>query len=51
MYPEGVPEWVMNGDWETIPVEGVMPGVGFVPGEPHSPTPFDELPDDAAIWL
>ncbi len=31
MYPEGVPHWVKNGDWETAGVKGVIPGVGFVP--------------------
>ncbi len=51
MYPEGVPDWVKNGDWETIAVKGVIPGVGFVPeptGELHS---FDAIADEAEIWL
>jgi hypothetical protein len=51
MYPDGVPDWVQNGDWDTVPIRGVCPGVGFVPGEPHSPKPFDEIPDNESVWL
>jgi hypothetical protein len=51
MYPEGVPDWVTNGEWETIGVKGVIPGVGFVPepkGDWHA---FDSIADEAEIWL
>lgn len=52
MYPEGVPEWVKGEPtWETQPLTGVVPGVGFTLGEPHSPKSFDELPDDAEICI
>lgn len=53
MYPEGVPNWVKGDvqEWETIPRIVVMPGVGFTTGEPHSPTSFDEIPDDQGIWI
>ena len=45
------PERVANGDWETVPIKGVIPGVGFVPGEPHSPKGFDQIPEDESVWL
>ena len=51
MYPEGLPGWVKNGDWETIAFKGVIPGVGFVPeptGELH---PFDSIADEVKIGL
>ena len=51
MYPEGVPDWGTNGEWDSVPIKGVIPGVGFVPGEPHSPKPFDEIPDNESVWL
>ena len=51
MYPEGVPDWVTNGDWETIAVKAVAPGVGFVPEPKGDAQPFDRIPDEAAIWL
>lgn len=52
MYPDGIPGWV-TGDkpWETIPVKGVIPGIGFVPGDPIPNGMFDALPDDADIWM
>ena len=51
MYPEGVPDWVTNGDWETIGVKGVVPGVGFVPEPKGDWHPFDSIADEAEIWL
>ena len=57
MYPERVPRWVPNGDWETIGdgetigVKAVVPGVGFVPEPKGDWHPFDAIPDDAAIWI
>ena len=51
MYPEGVPDWVAHGEWETIDVKGVIPGIGFVPepkGDWHS---FDSIADEAEIWI
>lgn len=53
MYPEGVPEWIAQ-QWdesETITVQAVVPGVGFVP-EVDGPSPrFANLPDTAELWL
>ena len=52
MYPEGVPVWVVGADaWDMISIEAVVPGVGFVPSEPKPNGTFEELQDDAAIWL
>jgi hypothetical protein len=52
MYPRGVPKWVKgDGPWNSIPIKGVIPGVGFVPGEPILNGTFDEIPDDAEIWI
>lgn len=52
MYPDGVPEWVKgDGSWDTVPIKGVVPGVGFVPGDPVPNGTFDEIPDDAQIWI
>lgn len=52
MYPEGVPDWVKgDGPWDTIPIMGVVSGVGFVPGKPEVNGTFDELPDTASLWL
>ena len=51
MYPDGVPEFVKNGEWESIGVAAVVPGVGFVPepkGDWHS---FDSIPDEQEIWM
>ena len=51
MYPDGVPDWVKDGEWETIGVKGVIPGVGFVPepkGDWHA---FDSIADEAKVWL
>lgn len=51
MYPEGVPDFVKNGEWESIGVAAVVPGIGFVPepkGDWHS---FDSIPDEQEIWL
>jgi len=46
-----VPPWVTNGEWETVDITGVVPGVGFVPGTPHSPKTFSQLPDNAVVSL
>ena len=52
MYPEGVPDWVKgDGPWETVPITGVIPGVGFTVGETRPNGTFDSLPDDASVWL
>lgn len=52
MYPDGVPGWVTGDEpWDTIPIDAVVPGVGFVPGKPVPNGRFDELPDDAGVWL
>lgn len=52
MYPEGVPDWVKGEPtWETVPIVGVVSGIGFIPGEPHSPKSFDDLKDNDSIWL
>ncbi len=52
MYPEGVPIWVVGTDsWDTIEIEAVVPGVGFVPSEPKPNGTFAQLPDTAAVWL
>ena len=51
MYPEGVPDWVKNGDWETIGVKSVAPGVGFVSDPKGDFHPFDAIPDVAEIWI
>ena len=51
MYREGVPDWVTNGEWETIGVKGVIPGVGFVPEPKGDWHPFDSIADETEIWL
>ena len=51
MYPEGLPDWVTNGEWETIAVKGVVPGVGFVPEPQGDWHPFDSIADEAKVWL
>lgn len=52
MYPRGVPAWVKGEPtWETIGVSAVVPGVGFVPEPKGNAVSFDELPDDASVWL
>jgi len=52
MYPEGVPDWVKGDvEWETIPVTGVVPGLGFKVSEATDSHPFDSIPDNASVWL
>jgi hypothetical protein len=52
MYPEGVPDWVKGEPiWETIGVKAVVPGIGFVPKPTGDMCSFDDLPDDAKIWI
>lgn len=53
MYPEGVPDWVTRGNerWNAITIKGVIPGVGFVPGEAVPNDNFASMPDSAEIWL
>ena len=51
MYPEGVPDFVKNGEWESISVAGVIPGVGFVPEPKGDWCDFDAIPDEQEIWL
>lgn len=54
MYHEGVPDWVTGGEnkrWKNIPIKGVIPGIGFVPGKPELNGTFASLSDDAAVWL
>ena len=51
MYPKGVPDWVKNGDWETIGVSKVAPGIGFVPEPKGDFHPFDAIPDEASVWI
>ena len=49
--PDSVPDWVANGEWETIGVKGVIPGVGFVPEPKGDWHPFGSFADEAAIWI
>lgn len=52
MYPEGVPDWVKGSEpWESVPITGVVPGIGVTLGEAKPNGTFDELPDDAPIWI
>jgi len=51
MYPDGVPDWVKRGDWESVGVKGVIPGVGFVPEPQGDCHPFDSIADEAKVWL
>ena len=52
MYPEGVPDWVKGDEaWDSVPIKGIVPGVGFVPGEPQPNGKFDEMPDSASLWI
>jgi hypothetical protein len=52
MYPEGVPDWVKGDEpWDSVPIEGIVPGVGFVPGEPQPNGKFDDMPDSASLWI
>lgn len=51
MYPKGVPDWVKNGEWETIGVKAISPGVGFVPDLKGDAQPFDAIPDEASDWI
>lgn len=51
MYPDGVPDWVANGDWCEIPVKKIVAGIGFIPGDPRNPEPFDQLVDTETVWL
>jgi hypothetical protein len=53
MYPEGVPEWIAR-QWDeadTIGVKAVVPGVGFVPEVVGVSPRFEDMPDDAGLWL
>ncbi len=53
MYPTGVPDWIAR-QWDTgttIAVVGVTPGVGFVPREDGPCERFEEMPDEAEVWL
>ncbi len=43
MYPEGVSDWVTNGEWETLGVKDVVPGIGFVPEPKGDWHPFDSI--------
>ena len=52
MYPEGVPDWVKrDGPWNTVPLTGVVPGIGYTLGESKPNGMFDELPDEAEVWI
>ena len=52
MYPEGVPDWVKGEPtWETVGIKAIVPGVGFVPEPKGDAKSFDELPDDAEVWI
>jgi hypothetical protein len=53
MYPEGVPDWVSGGDerWTTQHWDGVISGVGLVPGKSEVNGTFASMPDDAEIWI
>lgn len=54
IYPKGVPQWVKDAlsDMETVEVTGVVPGVGVTLSDPvPAPGAFDEMPDDAELWL
>jgi hypothetical protein len=42
---------VSNGDWETVGVKAVVPGVGFVPEPKGDSHPFDAIPEEASVWL
>ena len=53
MYPEGVPDWIAR-QWdeaEKIGVKAVVPGVGFVPEVCGKSERFEDMPDDASVWL
>jgi hypothetical protein len=53
MYPEGVPAWV-KAFWdggETIAIKATVPGVGFIPEVVGPSEAFDDMPDDAGVWL
>jgi hypothetical protein len=48
-----VPDWIAR-QWdhaETIGVEAVVPGVGFIPEVVGPSEKFEELLDTAALWL
>lgn len=52
MYPEGVPDWLFGDEpLDSVPINGVIPGIGFVPGEPVKNGTFADLPDNASMWL
>lgn len=54
MYPEGVPDWVTGGKehrWTTQNFDGVVPGVGLIPGKSELNGTFAEMPDSAGVWL
>lgn len=50
MYPEGVPDWVQNGDWSTQRFQACSIGLIPVECEPD-PKPFSEIPDEQGVWL
>jgi hypothetical protein len=52
MYRGKVPDWVMG----TEPLEiqhwdGVVPGIGLIPGKVESNGVFADVPDEANVWL
>ena len=55
MYPEGLPEWLLQVFSEynqSVTPVAVVPGVGFVPEVREiEPSPFETWPDSEHVWL
>lgn len=53
MYKGRVPEWITGGDahWITQHFDGVVQGIGFVPGTQEENGTFDSMPDEAELWI
>jgi hypothetical protein len=52
MYRGKVPDWVFgNEPLEVQTFNGVIPGIGLIPGETKLNGTFDTVPDNQGIWL
>lgn len=52
-YPEGVPTWIKDyfKDAEVVQLDKACPGVGFTTNVVGKSEAFDDIPDDARLWL